>query len=83
MYCGLAGIVGTQGPDGYRWHKGTFRGSQGVLGPLGGVRGVLGAGRECRYSGTRRSIGGIRGIRVAHRGVGAIRGVRVWECQGV
>ena len=27
----------------------------------GGVRGVLGAGRECRYSGARRGIGSIRG----------------------
>ena len=28
---------------------------------VGSVRGVLGAGRECRYSGTRRGIGGIMG----------------------
>ena len=26
-----------------------------------GVRGVLEAGRECRYSGTRRGLGSIRG----------------------
>ena len=30
-------------------------------GDVGGVRGVLGAGRECRYTGARRGIGGIRG----------------------
>ena len=24
-----------------------------------GVRGILGAGRDCRYSGARRGIGGI------------------------
>ena len=35
-----------------------------VLGLLGGIRGcqgVLGAGRECRYSRARRGIGDIRG----------------------
>ena len=38
-----------------------------MLGPLGsirgigGVRGVLGTGRECRYSGVRKGIGSIRG----------------------
>ena len=31
-------------------HWGYLRGA-GVLGPLGGIRGVLGTGRECRYSG--------------------------------
>ena len=43
-----------------------FRGCKGdiwrVSRGLGGVRGVLGASRECRYSGARRGIGGIRGI---------------------
>ena len=29
----------------------------GVTGVVEGVRGVLGAGRDCRYSGTRRGIG--------------------------
>ena len=24
MYWGLAGSVGTQGPEGYRWHKEAF-----------------------------------------------------------
>ena len=54
-----------------------------LLGPLGGIRGVgavrdvLGAGRECRYSGARRGIGGIRGYLGLLGGVGAIRGVEV------
>ena len=34
-----------------------------------GVRGV-GAGRECRYSGTRKGIGNIRGHWGSPRGVG-------------
>ena len=34
----------------------------GESGDVGGVRDLLGAGRDCRYSGTRRGIGGIRGI---------------------
>ena len=42
-----------------------------------GVRGVLGAGRECRYSGARRSIGGRRGLWGFLGVLGAIRG-----CQG-
>ena len=25
VYWGLAGSIGTQGPEGYRWHKGVFR----------------------------------------------------------
>ena len=40
-----------RGQKGYRWHKGV----------LGIIRGGLGAGRECSYSGARRGIGGIRG----------------------
>ena len=32
----------------------------GGVGPSGSVRGVLGAGRECRYSGASRGIGSIR-----------------------
>ena len=43
----------------------------------GGCQGVLGAGRECRYSGARRGIGGIRANWRAPRGfwgVGAIKG---------
>ena len=49
-----------------------------MTGGVGGVRGVLGTGRECRYSGTRRGIGGIRGHWGLPRGVGAVR-----VCQGV
>ena len=48
-----------------------------MLGPLGGIRGVLGAGRECRYSRARRGIGSMRGIGDLLGGVGAVRG-----CQG-
>ena len=44
------------------------------------MSGIMGAGRECRYSGARRGIGGKRGHWGAHRDVGAIRGH--WECQG-
>ena len=47
------------------------------MGTPGGVRGVLGTGRECRYSGARRSIGSLRDIGGLLGGVGAIR----W-CQG-
>ena len=47
--------------------------NQGSQGCIEGFRGVLGAGRECRYSGARRGIGGIRGYWGA-RGVGAIMG---------
>ena len=39
---------------------GVIMGNQGCR----GVRGVLGAGRECRYSGARKGIGCIRGIGV-------------------
>ena len=52
----------------------------GVTEGVGGVWSVLGAGRDCRYSGTRRSIG-------ASRGIGAPRGCRgifrcIRGCQG-
>ena len=53
-----------------------------MLGPLWGlegIRGVFGAGSECRYSGARRGIGGIRGIGLLG-GVRAIRGIV--GCQG-
>ena len=33
----------------------------GAVRDVGGVRDVLGAGRECWYSGARRGISGIRG----------------------
>ena len=63
----------------HKGHLGAPREYWGPLGMSGGVRGVgtvrgvLGAGMECRYSATRRvqvAKGGIGG----HRGVGAIRG---------
>ena len=34
---------------------------QGASGCVGGVRVYWGAGRDCRYSGDRRCIGGLRG----------------------
>ena len=46
-----------------------------MFGPLGGIRGcrgVLGAGRECRYSGARRGIGSIRGIGGSSRVLGPL-----------
>ena len=47
-----------------------------MLGPLGGV---LGAGRDCRYSGARIGIGSIRGI----RGLVGVQGVLgPLGCQG-
>ena len=48
----------------------------GAVGGVIGVRAVLGAGRECRYSGARRGIGSIRGYWGSPRGcrvLGAIR----------
>ena len=55
---------------------GAIRGLSGHQGV--GVRGVLGAGRKCRYSGARRSIGSIKGHWGSPRGVAGCRG-----CQGV
>ena len=55
------------------------------IGVVGSVRGVLGAGRECRYSGARRGIGGIRGYwgLLGVLGCWAIRGHRGCRgCQG-
>ena len=42
---GLAGSVGTQGPEGYRWHKGALGDPRGVdaSGTIRGCRGVRGA----------------------------------------
>ena len=37
----------------------------------------MGAGRKCRYSGSRRHVGSIRGHLGAPRDVGAIKGCRV------
>ena len=62
---GLAGSVCTQGQKVWRWHKGAFGLQGGVGDHKGDVREnrcqrCLGAGSECRYSGARRGIGGIR-----------------------
>ena len=70
-----------------------IRGISRMSGGVGGVRDVLGTGRECRYSRVRRSKGSIMGhwgspggcrdvgaIRVHQghvRGVGGVRGVLV------
>ena len=50
-------------------------GSIKASGGVGDVRGVLGAGRECRYSETRRGIGSIRGHWGSPRCVGGCQGV--------
>ena len=55
-----------------------------MLGGLGGVRGVLRAGGECRYSGARRGMGGKR----EHWGLIGVLGViwgigRSWGCRSV
>ena len=61
---------------------GPFRGCQGCI---GGVRVYWGDGRECRYSGARRGIGGIRGHLglLGGWGAGAIMGVGYKGCMGV
>ena len=69
---------------GYRWYQGHW-GLLWVLGAIRGHQGVSGvywwAGRECRDSGARRGIGGIREHWAAPRGVGAIRAHQ--GCRGV
>ena len=59
--------------------RGTSMGCRGHLGLLGGVRGCIGSCQECRYSGARRGIGGIREALGLARGCrghwGAIRGI--------
>ena len=60
----------------------------GVSGCSGGVRGVFGAGRECRYSGASRGIGSKRGqwgllgevggVRGYKGGISGVGGVRVY-----
>ena len=65
MYWGMAWSVGTQEPDGVWGMREHWDTPRGVVGPLGGIRGCqggIGAGREYRYLGTRRGIGGIRGM---------------------
>ena len=60
MYLGLAGTLGTHRPEGV-WGIGGLLGGLGsagvVLGASGGVKGVLGAGRDCRHSGARKYRG--------------------------
>ena len=62
----VSGALGA--PRGVGAIRGCWRASGGVW----GVRGILGAGRECRYSGARRGIGGIRGHWGLLRGVGGV-----------
>ena len=54
----------------------------GDRGLSGGVGVVLGTGRECRYSGANRSIGGIRGIGVPMGCQGCIGAGRKCRYQG-
>ena len=42
VYWGLAGSVGTQWPEGYRWHKGALGPPRGCWELFGGVRGYKG-----------------------------------------
>ena len=51
--------MGHQGTLGAPRGVGAIWGCQGVVRGCRGVRDVLGASSDCRYSGTRRDIGGI------------------------
>ena len=91
VYSGLVGSVGTQGPEGFRWHwglLGDFRGvgasggCQGCQGCIGGIRSPLGGIRVCR--GCKWCIWGLAGSVATqgqegyrwHKGtLGASRGV--------
>ena len=42
MYWGMAGIVGTRGPEGCRWHNVAFGDSKGMLGAVRGCQGIRG-----------------------------------------
>ena len=67
---------------GYRWYQGHWGDPRECRG-VGTIRGVGYQGywgRECRYSGVRRDIGGIRGHWQLLGGVGAIRGIM--GCRG-
>ena len=64
-----------RGQKRYTWHKGALwapRGVRGHQGVVRGCKGVLGAGRECRYSGARRDICDIRALGTP-RGVVGVR----------
>ena len=65
------------------WGSQEVGGHLGVLGYVGGVRGVLGAGRDSRHTGARRGIrasGGIGAPGACSRPFWVIRGCR--GCQG-
>ena len=59
---------------------GTIKGHWGVSGD---VRSLLGASRECRYSGARRGIDGIRGHLGAPSGFLGVRGLLGGCQQGI
>ena len=67
VYWGLPGTVGTQGQKRYwgireYWELlGGVGGVGAVMGVSGASEGVLGAGRDSRYSGARRGMGSTRG----------------------
>ena len=55
MYWGVRGVLGSSGE--YRYYRSNrwpLEGIRGCWGCIAVVRGVLGADRECRYSGARR-----------------------------
>ena len=55
----------SRGMGSIRCHWGLLGGVGDIRDPsqgVGGIRGALGAGRECRCSGASMGIGGIRGI---------------------
>ena len=63
QFWGVRGALGaSRNSVGCRGVRGPFWRCQGVSECVGGVRGVLGAGMDSRYSGARWGIGGIRGI---------------------
>ena len=71
VYLGLTGTLGTQGPKGVWGHQVALEvpsrcrgglGTSGAARGVGGVRCVLGAGRDSRYSGSRRGIGVSEGV---------------------
>ena len=94
MYWGLAGTLGTQGPRGVWGESGALGIPTVSVGAILGVRGVRGcrwmsgvywgAGRDSRYSGTRRGIGACgalgacRDVGVVLGVSGDVRGVRVY-----
>ena len=56
-----------------------------MSGGVGDIRGILEAGRDCRYPGARRGISGIKGHwgLLGGRVLGPLGGIReCWGCQG-